>query len=138
MRQSIFFVFLLGGLLFYSSCNNDDDSLDSNYQIYLSAPSSVTYFLGDTLPIQVEFQELNGGTIYNVNIRIFNNSDGTEIYNKPDSSNIQIIGGIYSYLDELVLENLDTNGEWILEARVWGEETGDYEIQETMEIQIES
>jgi hypothetical protein len=80
----------------------------------------------------VVFEEHNGLTIHNVNVRIYNKDTGTEIFNKPSSSH-QHAEGEYVLEDEL---ELTTAGHYVMEAKVWGHDDGVAETVESVEFHV--
>ena len=108
-----------------------------SYQVNFISPEYQTYHLGDTLFIHIEFRELSGGTIYHINVRMYNRSNGEEIYNEPPSTSISDTDGLYFFYDEFVLNDMPAEGIWVLEASAWGNEDRIFEAREAMEIFIE-
>ncbi len=109
-----------------------------SYQVNFISPEHQTYHLGDTLFIHVEFRELNAGTIYNINVRLYHESTGIVLYDEPGFSDIDDTDGLYFFRDEFVLDHLQTDGTWVLEASAWGNQDRIFEAKEIMEIFIES
>ncbi len=135
MRHLHFPLLMMSVIGLISSC----ETLELlSYQVNFISPEHQMYHLGDTLFIQVEFRELSGGTIYHINVRMYNRSNGEQIYNEPASSSISDADGLYFFRDEFVLDHLQTEGVWVLEASAWGNEDRIFEVRQVMEILIES
>ncbi len=126
-----------------TSCNKEDDkeeqTIDYAYHAHIHAPSDGVKILNDMLEIEVEFESHSGEAVHHINVRIYNATDNTEVYNQPGEAHIHEMTGAYEFKDELMLstENgFSDNTDWIIEARVWGIEDGDGEEMERKEFSI--
>lgn len=122
----------------FAACKkNDTHSMDDlpHYHAHILSPDASDKHVGDTLHIEIEFEEHDGKTIHHINVRIFNKNDGTEIYNQPQQAHIHETSGYYKFTDDFVLD-VDPHTDWVLEARVWGHEDGVAEVTETVEFHV--
>lgn len=130
MKQYILILLAIG--TFLQSCDKDDDDHDHmgdsfNYHAHINAPNSDDKHVGDTLQIQINFEEHGGQTIHHVKVRIYNEATDAEVYNKPDEAHVHEESGIFLFEDTFVLTNdngVEAHSDWILEAKVWGHDEG--------------
>ncbi len=115
--NKLFYLLLLLGICFIVACEDDDDVM---YSISIMSPDTTAKHAGDTMHLHINFDEINGGTIHYINVRIYERDTGEEIYNAPTEANVKT-DGHYEHHDDVVL-NVEGHSNWILEARVWGEE----------------
>lgn len=131
--KKFFFMSLLASLFVFNACKDDDDSSDTpDYQIEIESPNANDKAVGDELDIHVHFSDKNGGEVHHVNVRIYEKTSGTEIYNKPDEAHVHA-DGEYSFEDTLTLT---TAGQYVLEAKVWGHDDGISEVTESVEFKV--
>ena len=131
---------LLLASFYLLSCDKDDDTVVSyDYHAHIAQPSSADKILGETLPIEVEFESHSGEAVEHVNIKIFNKTNPTlVVYDKPTDAHVPGGAADFTYSDQFVLSaaNGVASGDWILEARVWGEEDGQDEVVERVEFHV--
>jgi len=106
-----------------------------NYQISIMSPSADDKHVGDTIHIHVNFEDINGGTVHHIKVRIYNKDSGTEIYHQPTVAHVHETSGKYEHHDNLVL-NVSEHTDWILEASVWGHEAGTHEKMDNIEFHV--
>ena len=139
MKTLILPVFLFASL-YLISCDKDDNPVVSyDYHAHIAQPSSSDKNLGDVLPIEVEFESHSGEAVEHVNIRIFNKANPSlVVYDKPTDAHVPGGGADYTYQDQFTLSTANgvTSGDWILEAKVWGEEDGQDEVVERFEFHV--
>lgn len=126
-------------LFVFIACNHDDEPTSIyEYHVHIHAPDSLAKTLGDTLPIEVEFESHTGETIHHINVRIFNKTTLAEVYNLPVDPHLDDPSGAYTYTDQFVLSAANglSEGDWILEGKVWGHEDGVEETYGRVEFHI--
>ena len=144
MKFTYFFLSVLALGLTFTSCNKDDDDddhghSDFEYHAHINSPNSDNKHLGDTIDIQVNFEDHNGGTVHHINVRILNKDTEEVIYSKPDVAHVHDESGAYLFEDKFVLSmdnGVSAHTDWILEAKVWGHEAGEGEEISTIEFHV--
>ena len=145
MNFKFIYLSLLATALVFTACNKDDDDDhdhgggDFNYHAHVHAPNTDDKHVGDTLQIDITFEEHSGQTVHHINVRIFNKVSGDEIYNKPDVAHVHDESGKVDFMDMLILSNdngVEAHTDWILEARVWGDGEGVGEVVEEVEFHV--
>ena len=130
---------------FILSCGQDDDGgtnpdvTDYSYHAHVHSPNSDDKHLGDKMEIHVEFESHTGEAVHHVNVRIYNKSDETELYNQPEEAHVHEMDGVYEFSDEITLSEANGFSEhsnYILEAKVWGHDDTEGEVSETVEFHI--
>ena len=138
--KHIFYFLFAASLLTFISCKDDDDPTPSvyEYHAHIHSPDAADKHVGDTLAIEVDFESHTGQPVHHINVRIFKKSDNTEVYNKPTQAHVHDTSGAYTYEDSFVLSAASglTEGDWILEATVWGESDGEEETSEQVEFHV--
>lgn len=143
MKNILYTGFFFASLLVIVSCGKEDDhnhdTTEYEYHAHIHSPGTSSKEMGDTLPIEVEFERHAGEAVHHINVSIYRKGDNNKIYSKPTEAHIHHLQGVYTFEDELVLS--DVNGfisgtDWILEAKVWGEEEGEGLEVETVEFHI--
>ncbi len=126
--------------VYFSSCENETtDEAIFEYHAHIMSPDTEDKHLDDTIHIHVEFESHTGETVHNVNVRIFNVENGTEVYNEPAESLVLGVTGEYAWHDSFVLSianGFEAHSNWTLEAKVWGEETGEEEVVESVDFHV--
>lgn len=133
----LFFAFVLSAVII--SCkDDDDDALIYEYHAHIHQPTTAEKHIGDTLDIEVEFESHTGLPVHHINVRIFKKSDHTEVYNKPDEAHVHETDGAYTFEDQFILSGANglSEGDWVLEATVWGESDGQEETSEQVEFHV--
>ncbi|MEM1320087.1 MAG: hypothetical protein AAGG75_07495 [Bacteroidota bacterium] len=142
MKKIIFFS-LLSLSLFFVACDNDDEATpmttDLGYHAHIMSPSADNKHVGDTIHIHVNFESHAGEVVHNVQVRIYNKDNDTEIFNGPDEGHVHETSGKYSFHKDFVLS--EANGvtghsNWVLEAKVWGHHASEGEAMETVEFHV--
>ena len=143
MNKYIFSIALLLFSFFMVSCDKDDDddmdTTDLDYHAHIHSPNSDNKHIGDTIHIHVAFESHTGMTIHHANVRIYKEKDGTEIYNEPGDDHVNESSGEFEWHDSFVLSNANgvtEHTDWIMEAKVWGEASGEEEVKETVEFHV--
>jgi len=130
MKQ--FFIFSLSLFLFgVLGCRENVDPPEHAYQIDIIQPEDDHAHLGETIQIQINFEEKNQGRIHHVSVRIYNKDDHTEVYSQPDNKDVDV-DGLYEFQGEFTFD-VEKYTYWILEAKVWAHEDGEDEVIKTME-----
>lgn len=131
-------------LLFnFSSCGDDDAMLDETpqYRITVMSPSTEDKNVDDSIHLHINFDNDNAevSTVHHINVRIYNKATSEEIYNEPGTAHVHDESGHYEWHDDVVLNNasgVEAHTDWIVEAKVWGHESGVGEIIETIEFHV--
>ncbi len=135
--KKILFLGLLFGLFMFNACKDDDDSgtTEPDYHAHIHSPAAASsYELGDTLKIEVEYEDHNGGTIHHINVRVFNKTTSTEIFNGPATAHVHE-DNPYTFEHYHVLTGVEP-GTYVLEAKVWGHDDGVAEVTESVEFTV--
>lgn len=134
-----FFILMITlGVMTVFACKDDEPTGIYEYHAHIHSPDSTDRVVGDTLPIEVDFESHTGETIHHINVRIYNKSTLTEVYNKPTEPHVHDTSGAYTYEDQFVLSaaNGVSAGTWVLVATVWGDQDGEEEESEEVEFQV--
>ena len=127
---------LLISILTFTSCGTDEAVIEEfSYEISIVQPNTDEVSVGDSMHIHVNFDEVDGKTVHHINVTIKSASDGTVIYSKPDEEHVHSEGGHYEHHDDFLL-NVDSNTDWILEAKVWGHEDGIAEVIKNIQFHV--
>ena len=113
--------FLLLFSLSFSACSKSDDEPEEeelNYEIEVMAPTLGDRQVGETIPIDVNIREANGGIVHFVTIRIYDSTTLGEIYNEPEFQHVHESKS-YSFQDNFTLD-VEAGTEWVFEVKVWG------------------
>lgn len=139
MNKYILSISTLLLLLFISSCEEPaNKETEYEYHAHITSPSSDDKHMNDSIHISIDFESHSGETIHHINVRIVEKDSGTEVYNKPESAHIHTEGS-YLYHDHISLngENgFNAHTDYILEAKIWGPDTGVQEVAETLEFHV--
>lgn len=138
MKHIFYFLFATAVLTFIACKDDDPTPSVYEYHAHIHSPDTTDRHIGDTLAIEVEFESHTGEPVHHINVRIFNKSTNAEVYNKPDEAHVHDTSGAYTFEDLFVLSAANglTAGDWILEAKVWGESDGQEEISEQVEFHV--
>ena len=129
-------------LIIASACKKDvvePITIDYDYHAHILAPNTDDKHMEDTINIKVNFESHTGETIHHIKVRIYNKSDKTEIFNEPGTAHVHETSGDYIFQKELILSTdngFSAHSDWILEAKVWGEQEGQGEEIETTEFHV--
>lgn len=138
--KRITFLSFFALLLLLNACKDDDTTVtDFDYHVHIHQPNADDKHVGDTVHIHVDFESHTSEIVHNVNVRIYNKADNTEVLSAPDNGHVHATDGIYSYHGDFELS--DANGvsehtDWVLEAKVWGHAEGEAEVVETVEFHV--
>ncbi|MDX1684472.1 MAG: hypothetical protein R3275_04500 [Saprospiraceae bacterium] len=130
MNYKYFFLSVLALGLAFTSCNKDEDDDHDDmfgYHAHIHSPNGHDKFMGDTIDIIVNFEDHHGGTVHHINVRIFNKATDEEIYDQPADAHVHAVSGAYEFSDRLVLSEANgvtAHSDWIMEAKLWGQEAG--------------
>ena len=115
-----------------SSCTKEEEKVENideetgfQYHIHIHAPDANDKHLNNTIQILVTFESHTGETVHNVQVRIYNKVDSTEVYSMPSPVHVHETSGKYELNDHLVLSianGFSAHTDWVLEASVWGHE----------------
>jgi len=124
MKLSLYYIACLFAFLIVSCKDDDNPVVDYAYHAHIMQPSSADKQIGDVMFIQVEFESHTGENIEHINIRIFNKNTNIIVYDKPSDPHIGHNGDNYDYEDQITLSaaNGFSEGDWVIEAKVWGAE----------------
>lgn len=138
--KHIFLSILTISIVLLIACEHNNDGPVSiyEYHAHIHQPDSLAKNIGDTLEIEVEFESHTGQTIHHINVRIYDKATNAEVYNKPDEAHVHDSSGAYTFEDQFILSAANglSAGDWILEAKVWGEADGEEETSEQVEFHI--
>ena len=136
--KSYFLIAVTFSLLTIVACKDDEPTSTYEYHVHIHEPSTAAKQLGDTLDIEVEFESHTGEPVHHINVRIYNKATNVEVYNLPVEPHIHDLSGAHTYTDQFVLSasNGLTEGDWVLEGKVWGHEDGIEETTEQVEFHI--
>lgn len=138
MRFLFFYSLLLSGISIIACKDEGDDIKVYDYHAHIHQPSSSDKTLDQTLFIDVEFESHTGEDVEHINIKIFNkNNPSLVVYDKPDNAHVGDVS-VYEYQDQFILSAANglSEGDWVLEAKVWGAEDGADEESEQVEFHI--
>ena len=110
-------------LLIVVACKYDVEPASLyEYHVNIHQPSATAYQQGETLDIEVEFESHTGEPVHHINVRIYNKATNVEVYNLPIEPHIHDLSGAYTYTDQFVLSAANglSEGDWILQGKVWG------------------
>ncbi len=125
--------------LSFFACKDDDEPTSIyEYHVHIHEPTTAAKQLGDTLDIEVEFESHTGEPVHHINVRIYNKSTLVEVYNLPVEPHVHDVTGAHTYTDQFVLSTANglSEGDWVLEGKVWGHEDGLEETTEKVEFHI--
>ena len=140
MNKLFFLMAFFATVGIFSACNTetDDTEINYDYHAHINSPSADDKHVGDSIMILVNFESHSGEIVHNINVRIYNKADGTEIYNKPADAQVNT-SAEYDYSDVFVLtedNGVAAHTDWIIEATVWGEEDGEETEMEIVEFHV--
>jgi hypothetical protein len=121
------------------SCKDDDNPVvNYEYHAHIMQPSTADKQIGDVMFIQIEFESHSGENVEHINVRIFNKNTNIIVYDKPSDPHIAQSGDNYAYEDQITLSaaNGFSEGDWVLEAKVWGAEHEQDLVTESVEFHI--
>jgi hypothetical protein len=128
MKISILHFFILP-LAVLISCKDDvAPGPTYDYHAHIFHPDASQKHIGDTLHMEIEFESHTGEIVHNINVRIFNAATQAVVYNLPTDPHTDAQES-YEYHDDLVLSaaNGFSEGDWVIQAKVWGETDGEQE-----------
>jgi hypothetical protein len=137
--NKFFLMLAMVAITFWIACKDEDDPVDIyEYHAHIHSPGTDDKHLGDTLRIDVEFESHTGEPVHHINVRIVNLSTQAEVYNQPAEAHVHATSGVYVFEDEVVLSvaNGFGEGDWVLEATVWGHEEGIEEVSESVQFHV--
>lgn len=138
--KHIFSFLIAFSVIILVACNHDDNDPVSiyEYHAHIHQPDTLARNIGDTLQIEIDFESHTGQPVHHINVRIFNKSTNAVVYEKPDEAHVHDTSGAYTFEDQFVLSAANglSAGDWILEAKVWGEADGEEETSEKIEFHL--
>lgn len=119
-------------ILFFNACDKDKDSnMDYGYQARIMSPNADDKKVGDQIHLHVEFESTTGETVHNVDVRIYNEADHSNVlYDFPSDSHVHATEGSYEIhqdIDLVELNGVKGHTDWIVEAKVWAHDDDDDE-----------
>ena len=140
MKYPLFLSFL-GALLVLTACQKEDpnQTIDYAYHAHIQSPLSLDKNRGQLLHLKVLFESHSGEPVHHIQVRIYKKADNTEVYNEPEKANVRAVDGEYLFEDTIELSptNGFEDGHYVMEAKVWGEATGEGEELETVEFHVQ-
>jgi len=142
MKYFIFITMFLSSFLLATSCGEDEEVImetEYDYHAHIHTPNAEDKHVGNTLEIDIDFESHAEQPVHHINVRIYNVLDNMEIYNKPDAAHVHATEGKHEFKDKFVLSNengVEAHSDWVLEAKVWGEEGGEGEVIEKIEFHV--
>lgn len=147
MKGSAYIVLLILAVVFVSGCDREEDHVHDNvggsefdYRININSPTLDSQFLQDSLRLDIDFISDKNAVVHHVNVRIFDKSNGEEIYNAPDEAHVHEQSGLFTWSDDLRLNEqngFSANKDYIIEAKAWGHSAGLEEVVQSIEIRIQ-
>ena len=138
MKNLFFFAFIVG-LVAFASCKDDDAPTEAfDYGVHFHSPNSDDKHIGDSLHIEIEFHEHNGGIVHHANVRLYNKATGVEIINGPTPEHVHQ-EEMYTFEDDLVLDSIhqvEAQTDWILVGSAWGETDGESIVKDSIEFHV--
>lgn len=142
----IMFIAVIMPLVFIGGCDKDDDH-DHNhnnnnhgnldYHAHIHSPDSTDKHVNDTIHIHVEFTEHNNDKVHNFSVRIFNrDSTAQVVYSEGDHVHAD---AKHEHHDMFILSNangVSGHTNWTLEAKVWGHDSGESAVVETVDFHV--
>ena len=101
--KHFFLIAIAFTLITVYACKDDGPDSVFEYHAHIHNPSNADRVVGDTLPIEVEFESHTGMTIHHINVRIFNKSTLTEVYSQPAEAHVHDTSGAYTFEDVFIL-----------------------------------
>lgn len=136
--------------ILFTACKKDDDSdhdhdhdTEYDYHAHIMSPADAdTKALDETLHVHVDFESHTGEPVHNVNVRIYNKADNTDVYSAPtgEEQHVHAMSGMYAFEADVVLS--EANGfaaatDYVLEAKVWPHEGEEGEVMSSVEFSIQ-
>jgi len=139
MKHSLLILSALFTLSFYACDDDEGDASIYEYHAHIHHPDTTSRTIGDTLEIEIEFESHTGQPVHHINVMIFNKVDKAVVYNKPDDAHVDESSGVYAFEDLFILSSANglTAGDWVLEAKVWGETDGKEETSTFVEFHLQ-
>ncbi len=143
--KNLLFLFLAFGLLTFTACDDDDTDVTTDtpdYQITFVTPAAdgtTTSMQGQTLSLEIEFEDKLGGTVHHVNVHIYQKDDeSVELLNAPGEAHVHEQSGKYVFTHDLLLDPAIIPGhtDWVVVAKVWGHEAGVAEVEATTQFHV--
>lgn len=142
--KNLFFFFLAIGLFSFAACNDDDGdtTADPDYHIHFHTPAedgTTTSMQGQTLIIEIEFEDHNAGPVHHVNVKVYKKDDATVVlYDGPSDAHVHETSGKYTFTHDLLMDPATVGGhtDWIVEAKVWGHDAGVAEVTASAQFHV--
>ncbi len=131
---------LTTSVVFWSCDKEEEEDVDDGeYHLIVHSPDTLPRLLGEMVPIKVEFINVKGGTVHNVNVSICRKTDDVYIYSAPTESNVKAKDR-FMFEGEFLLS--EENGVpapifLVVDARVWGETPQDRFRKREFEFKVE-
>ena len=128
-----------------SSCKKDDAPtdepapIDYGYAIAINSPSADgSYFIGDTLPISINYRSETGEIVHYISVDIYSKMDNSKkIYSVQSHQHVL---EDYEYNDNFILKDTtitDFDTDWILEANLWSHDINPDTVSSIIELRVE-
>ena len=112
--------------------NDTDDHTHTDdehaYHAHILSPTAMVFHMGDTVDIEIEFEDHNGGTVHNISVMIMDTTTDSVVYSMPHHSHIHATSGSYEFNGSIVLDSTTgfyAHSNWKLIAEVWGHTAGE-------------
>ena len=142
MKFNILFFALFSGIVLFSACTQKEEDMVFMYHATIMAPDSEPKIFGDTMHVHINFDEHDGQTIHHISVRIYNESTKDAVATtvlSGDEMHIHETSGAYAFHADIPL-NADNgfapHNDYVLEAKIWGEEDGQSEVTETVQFHV--
>jgi hypothetical protein len=124
-------------LITWVACKDDDDAKVFEYHSHIYQPDESDKHMGDTLAIHVEFESHTGEIVHQINVQIFNATTHAVVYDQPVDSHVNTSVS-YEFEDSIILSTANgfSEGDWVIQAKVWGESDGEQEEVESVNFHI--
>ena len=141
MKQSILSIFTVIAVLFLiSGCENDEPTpAGFDYHVHINSPDLLDKNRGDTLQIDIDYMDHNGGIVHNIYYKLYNASD-TSVVAKEFHDHAHETGS-FNLTDMIWTDDVDSlsifncHCDWILQADVWDDQGGN-RVSESIQFHV--
>ena len=126
-------------IIVVSGCKEDDPVVGFDYHIHINSPDLLDKHRGDTLQIDIDFEDHNDGLVHNIYYKLFN-VDDTSIIAKEFTEHVHEEVE-YNFTDFVWTDDVDSNSifnchcNWILRAEVW-DDAGGNKVSESIQFHV--
>ncbi len=135
--KNLAYLFLLCALVGLNACGDDDEmhADEPNYLINILSPNTDNKAVGDMVALEVNVKDEHGGTVHHFNVKVYDKTDATNIiYDAPTVAHVHEEDGDFTYTDSF---QVDTEGTWVIEVKVWGHEANVAVKMESIEFTVQ-